>query len=98
VTLKLTNTGKRAAAETVQLYVGPVAPSKPTPPKALQAFAKVELAPGESRSVAFSLTDRAFAHFDQALGGWTVEPGAYNILIGASAVDIRLTARVEITG
>jgi beta-glucosidase len=97
VTLKLTNIGKRAAAETVQLYVGPVAPSKPTPPKALRAFAKVALEPGESRTVAFSLTDRAFAHYDEALGRWAVDPGAYDILVGASAVDIRLKGRVEIT-
>ncbi len=98
VTLKLTNRGKRAAAETVQLYVGPVNPSKPTPPKALKAFAKVELKPGESRTVAFTLKGRAFAHYDEALGRWSVEPGAYDILVGASAVDIRLKGQVEIKG
>ncbi len=97
VTIKLTNTGKRTAAETVQLYVGPVNPSKPTPPKGLQAFAKIELKPGESQTVAFSLTDRAFAHYDETAGRWAVEPGAYDILVGASAVDIRLKGRVEIT-
>ena len=98
VTLKLTNTGKHAAAETVQLYVGPVNPAKPTPPKALRAFAKVELQPGESQTVAFSLTDRAFAHYDEALGRWTVAPGAYDILVGASALDIRLKGRLELNG
>jgi beta-glucosidase len=98
VTLKLTNTGKRAAAETVQLYVGQVNPSQPTPPKALKAFTKVELEPGESRTVAFSLTERAFAHYDEALSRWTVEPDAYDILVGASAVDIRLKGRVELKG
>jgi beta-glucosidase len=98
VTIRLTNTGKRTAAETVQLYVGPVNPAQPTPPKALKAFAKVELKPGESRTVAFSLTDRAFARYDEALARWTVEQGAYDILVGASAVDIRLRGRVEIKG
>ncbi len=97
VTITLTNTGKRTASETVQLYVGPVNPAKPTPPKGLQAFAKVELKPGERQTVAFSLTDRAFAHYDEAAGHWTVDPGAYDILIGASAVDIKLRGRVELT-
>jgi len=98
VTIRLTNTGKRTAAETVQLYVGPVNPSQPTPPKALKAFAKVELEPGESRTVAFSLTDRAFARYDEALARWTVDPGPYDLLVGASAVDIRLKGRVELKG
>ncbi|HZC17128.1 MAG TPA: glycoside hydrolase family 3 protein, partial [Caulobacteraceae bacterium] len=98
VTLRLTNTGKRTAAETVQIYVAPVNPSKPAPPKALKAFAKVELKPGETRTVAFSLEGRAFAHYDEVLGRWTVEAGAYDILAAASAVDARLTARLEITG
>ncbi len=97
VTIQLTNTGKRASAETVQLYVGPVNPSKPTPPKGLKAFAKVELQPGETQTVAFSLNDRAFAHYDDAASQWSIDPGAYDILVGASAVDIRLKGRVEIT-
>jgi beta-glucosidase len=78
--------------------VAPVNPSKPAPPKALKAFAKVELKPGETRTVAFSLEGRAFAHYDEVLGRWTVEAGAYDILAAASAVDARLTARLEITG
>jgi beta-glucosidase len=98
ITLKLTNTGGRAAKETVQLYLGPVNPARPTPPKALKAFAKVALEPGQSTSVTLKLDERAFASFDETLGGWTVEPGAYDVLVGASAVDIRLKARVVIGG
>jgi beta-glucosidase len=98
VSFSLTNTGQRTARETVQLYVGPIAPSKPTPPKALKAFAKIELEPGETKVVAFSLDERAFAHFDTALGRWAVEPGGYDILVGASAADIRLRTTVAITG
>jgi beta-glucosidase len=98
VTIKLTNKGRRTAAETVQLYVGPVNPGQPTPPKALKAFAKVELKPGESRTVAFSLPERAFARYDEAQSRWTTDPGDYDLLVGASAVDIRLTGRVAITG
>jgi beta-glucosidase len=98
VTIKLTNTGKRTAAETVQLYVSPVDPAQPTPPKALKAFTKVELKPGESRTVAFSLEGRAFARYDEAQSRWIVDPGPYDLLVGASALDIRLKGRVEITG
>jgi len=98
VTIKLTNKGKRTAAETVQLYIGPVNPAQPTPPKALKAFAKVELKPGESRTVAFSLPDRTFARYDEAQARWTTDPGPYDLLVGASAIDIRLKGRVEITG
>ena len=96
VTMQLTNTGKRAAAEVVQLYVGPVNPSQPAPPKALKAFAKVELKPGESSTVAFSLEAHAFARYDEAQGRWVVDPGEYDLLVGASVVDIRLKGRVEI--
>ena len=51
LSLTLTNAGTRAASEVVQVYVGPVAPHRPTPPKALRAFAKVALEPGESRKI-----------------------------------------------
>jgi beta-glucosidase len=96
VTLKLTNTGARTAREVVQLYVGPVAPAAPTPPKALKGFAKVQLKPGETRKVAFSLGDRAFARYNESVGDWTIDKGAYDILAGASAIDIRLSGRVTL--
>jgi len=98
VSITLANTGKRTAAETVQLYVGQVDAAQPTPPKALKAFAKVELKPGESRTVAFSLEGRAFARYDEAQSRWVVDPGEYDLLVGASAIDIRLKGQVELKG
>lgn len=97
VSLTLGNIGDRAAKETVQLYVAPVAPSKPGAPKALKAFAKVTLDPGERRAVAFTLDQAAFAYFDDGGAGWTTEAGDYDILVGASAEDIRLKATVRLT-
>lgn len=97
VSLMLTNAGARAASEVVQLYVGPVAPHRPTPPKALRAFAKVAIAPGESRNVAFTVEPRAFARYDDEEDRWVIDPGAYDILIGASAVDIRLKQRITLS-
>jgi beta-glucosidase len=96
VSLTLTNAGARAASEVVQVYVGPVAPPRPTPPKALRAFAKVALAPGESRTVAFSIEPRAFARYDDDEHRWITDPGAYDILIAASATDIRLQQRIRL--
>jgi beta-glucosidase len=93
VGVTVANTGDRAGAEVAQLYVAPVSPRLPTPPKALKAFAKVELAPGEVRTVTLTLDTDAFAYWD---GGWRTDPGAYDLLVGRSAGDIRLRARVTL--
>jgi beta-glucosidase len=97
VSLTLTNAGKRAASEVVQLYVGPVAPHRPTPPKGLRAFAKVALGPGESRTVSFSLEPRVFARYCDEENRWVTDPGEYDILVAASAVDVRLQQRVTLS-
>ena len=64
VSVPVTNTGPRAGAEVVQLYVAPESARLARPPKELKAFAKVRLAPGESRTVELVLDDRAFAYWD----------------------------------
>ncbi|HKT53913.1 MAG TPA: fibronectin type III-like domain-contianing protein, partial [Caulobacteraceae bacterium] len=79
------------------LYLAPVAASRPRPPKELKGFVKVALDPGERRTVSFTLDERAFAFFDDAAGGWITEAGDYEILIGASAEDIRLSTKVRLT-
>jgi beta-glucosidase len=96
VSFTLANTGQRTAAEVAQLYVGPLAPKVPTPPKALKGFAKVELKPGERRTVTLTLNARAFARYDEAAGDWVIDPGVYALLLGASATDIRLTGQVTL--
>ena len=96
VRFTLANTGQRTAAEVAQLYVGPLAPKVPTPPKALKGFAKVELKPGERRTVTLTLNARAFARYDEAAGDWVIDPGAYALRLGASANDIRLTGQVTL--
>lgn len=94
VEVTVTNTGDREGAEVVQLYVAPQSPRLPSPPKALKAFAKVALAPGERQVVTLELEPNAFAVWD---GGWTIDPGAYDLLAGRSAGDIRLSATVRLT-
>lgn len=92
----LTNVGERAGKETVQLYVRPRGPSVERPVKELKGFAKVALAPGERRQVTMRLRPRDFAYWNADEGGWTVEPGSYDLLIGGSAGDIELQATVRL--
>ncbi len=95
-TVAVTNTGMVAAEEVVQLYVAPPA-STPVarPPQELKAFAKVSLAPGETRIVTLPLGSRAFQYFDPTTRAWEVAPGTYEIRVGASSRDIRVTGRIE---
>jgi beta-glucosidase len=96
VSVKVTNTGAVTGQEVVQLYVADEQASVARPPKELKGFAKVSLAPGESQAVSFTLHERAFAFYDAHAGAWTVEPGAFGILVGASSRDIRVQGKVEL--
>jgi beta-glucosidase len=96
VTLKVKNTGAVAGKEIVQLYVRDLESTVFRPEKELKGFAKVSLKPGEEMSVRFTLDRRAFAYYNTGLGDWHVETGAFEILVGASSRDIRLTASVQV--
>lgn len=96
VRVRVENTGARAGSEVVQVYVAPQAPRLPRPPKELKGFAKVRLAPGESRQVELELGPRAFAFYDPEAAGWAAEPGAYDILVGRSAAETPLRATVRL--
>jgi len=85
VALNVTNTGDRAGAEVVQVYVGQKACSVPRPVRELKGFAKVALQPGETRRVAIDLPRQAFAFWSEKLNGWTVEPGEFVIEAGVSS-------------
>jgi beta-glucosidase len=96
VALDVRNTGRRAGSEVVQVYVGhPGSSPVPEPPRQLGAFAKVTLAPGQSRHVVLHLDARAFAHWDTGTGGWAVTPGTYRISVGTSSRDLPLTGSVH---
>ena len=90
------NTGRRAAAEVVQLYVHDPVSTVSRPPLELRAFEKMVIEPGDEREVVFRLDSRAFAYWGVARGGWTVEGGEYEIAVGASSRDIRTRTRVGI--
>lgn len=95
VTVKIKNTGKTAGAEVVQLYVAPPQDGVFRPQKELKGFSRVELAPGESRMVQMTLTDRSFAIWQD---GWKIPSGEYQIMIGSSSRDIHLTGSISISG
>ncbi len=90
------NIGRRPGKETAQLYVRPRGPSVERPVKELKGFAKLALAPGQQREVAMTLDARAFSFWDPARRAWIAEPGAYDLLIGGSAVDIELQSTVRL--
>jgi beta-glucosidase len=93
--LTLTNTGKRAGDEVVQLYVHDKVASVVRPVLELKDFQKVRLEPGESRRVSFTV-DREKLSFYNAQLQWGPEPGDFELMVGASAADIRLRANFEL--
>ncbi|MBT6604408.1 glycosyl hydrolase [Candidatus Bathyarchaeota archaeon] len=95
VTLSVTNTGKIAGKEIVQLYVAPHGSKLKRPEKELKEFAKIHLEPSESKEISFELSERAFAYYDDHYAEWIVDSGEYSILIGASSADIMLKSSVD---
>lgn len=96
VSVAVTNTGDRAGSETVQLYINDVKSSLPRPVKELKGFRKVELAPGETRTVTFTIGRDALSYFDDSRHEWVAEPGKFNAMVGASSRDIRGSVAFEL--
>ncbi|MDE7283133.1 MAG: glycoside hydrolase family 3 C-terminal domain-containing protein, partial [Lachnospiraceae bacterium] len=96
VSVDVTNTGKMAGKEVVQLYVADKKSKVIRPVKELRDFTKVELAPGETNTVSFILDKRAFAYYSVEIHDWHVETGEFDILIGKSSRDIVLSKTVTV--
>lgn len=99
VSVDVTNTGKVAGKEIVQVYVHDHQSTLVRPEKELKGFAKVELQPGETKTVSVQLDFRAFAYYHPEYKQWITENGEFDVLIAASATDIRhsLTVTLEST-
>ncbi len=98
VTLTVTNTGSCAGAEVVQLYVAKPDAKVFRPAQELKGFAKVYLEAGESKTVSIPLDDKAFRYWNVNTDRWEIEGGSYELRVGASCEDIRLTASVTVEG
>lgn len=86
----LTNTGPLTGAEVPQLYLGfPAAAGEP--PKLLKGFQKITLTPGQTQHVTFNLNWEDLANWNAAARGWIVTPGVFQVMVGASSRDLRLT-------
>lgn len=96
VDLAVKNTGKRAGAEVIQVYVDQ--PEKNgEPPRQLRAFTKVDLQAGQSKSVRLNLTPRSFSIYDEDREAWNMPSGKYEILVGTSSRNLPLQRDIEVT-
>jgi beta-glucosidase len=95
VCVDVKNTGSVAGKEVVQLYVGDLNGTPDRPVKELKGFAKVEVAPGETKTVEMEICSRALSYFDEGLGDWFAPTGKYELLVGNASDNI--TLRTEIS-
>lgn len=96
ITVPVTNTGSRAGAEVIQLYIRDLKSSLPRPVKELKGFCKVVLQPNETKQVSFTVTAEELAYFDDAKHQWVAEPGKFEALVAASSADIRTKVSFEL--
>ena len=95
VSCDVTNTGKVLGSEVVQLYVRDLYSSVVTYDSVLRGFEKVHLNPGETRHVTFVLRPEDLMILDRNMR-WAVEPGEFEIMVGASSEDIRLKKTINV--
>jgi beta-glucosidase len=93
---QVTNTGRVAGQEVVQLYSHALDTSVPTPLRRLQGFERIELAPGESRTVSFEVPAIRLGHWFEELDAFDVEPGDYEFAGGRSSTDLPSSATVKL--
>jgi beta-glucosidase len=98
VRVEVENTGGRDGDEVVQLYTHAVKPSVVRPSKELRGFLRISLKAGEKKAVSFSLRAGKLAFYDEATHAFRVEPGEYEIMVGASSADIRGVGRLKVAG
>jgi beta-glucosidase len=96
VSFDVTNTGSVEGAEVAQLYVSDPSAKVKRPERELKGFAKVTLAPGQTRSVTIPLDARSFSYWDESKHNWTIDPGKFTILVGDSSENTPLHADLTI--
>ena len=98
ISATVTNTGTRAGAETVQLYLADEEASLPRPAKELKGFEKVFLNPGESKTVCLSITEESLRFYHSSNRGWCAEPGNFTAFVGNSSVSTAASVSFEYLG
>ncbi len=96
ITVTLKNTGGMTADEVVQAYVHRIDPSVEWPEKELKAFERVTLVPGETKTVNLSIPVKSLMYWNETKHGWDYDPCKLNLLVGASATDIRLIRNIRL--
>jgi beta-glucosidase len=95
-TIPVRNTGKREGDEVVQLYVHEVKPGVARPAQELRGFRRIHLAPGQTTNVTLTVPGEKLAFYDQNIHAFRVNPGPFQILVGAASDDIRAKAGFEV--
>ena len=96
-TVSVTNTGKVSGKEVVELYIGAPKRELNKPESELRAFAKTDLLrPGQSQTLTFTITGQDLASYDSSSSSWIAEAGSYTVAIGASSVNIKKSAKLEL--
>lgn len=98
VSVRVTNTGHRAGDEVVQVYTHQRTSRVKQPVKQLRAFQRITLAPGQSKTVTFTIRKADLALWDVTRNKWTVETSAHDVMVGASSADIRQRATIHVKG
>ncbi len=91
MTVTVTNTGRRASDEVVQLYIHDLVSSVTRPVQELKGFQRIHLKPGESRRVELPLGPAELGFYDVNMK-WVVEPGRFEVMVGGSSADVKKTA------
>jgi beta-glucosidase len=90
VSFDVTNTGQREGSEIGEVYVSDAHEKVPMPVKELKGFGKVDLKPGQTKTITVTLNRRAFSYYDVSKKSWTADPGEFGILVGSSSENIEL--------
>ena len=100
VSATVRNVSDRPGTEVAQLYVGLPSPGAtvPQPPRALKAFAKVSLGPGQAKRVSFDLDERSLSYWNEAAKDWSIAPGCYTVEVARSSRDPQLTGALTVGG
>jgi beta-glucosidase len=97
VQVEVRNSGSRAGDEVAQLYVRDLEASVKRPARQLVAFERVSLDPGQMKTVSFSVPAERLAFWDEQKHAWTLQPGAFEVMVGSSSADIRLRGRLQVS-